>query len=245
MTIIADPQRTYAVVVGVEHYEEEKGWELDGPVPDAVAFVEWLRERGVPASAGHSAADVETARAGYAAGAATTTHLFNAMSGVDHHAPGLAVAALTDDDAYVELIADGHHVDPAVWPIITRTKPVDRLLLVSDAVTLAGTGISRGRVGTVEVEIHGDRCTLVASDTLAGSVIALDTAVRNLVRSGVTVPTAVAAASRNPLALLGVTDRGRIAVGQRADLVELDDDLCVRRAMRDGQWHTGAGRGNG
>ena len=61
---------------------------------------------------GHSAATVEEARAGYAAGGTTTTHLFNAMTGVDHHAPGLAVAALTNDEAYVELIADGHHVDP-------------------------------------------------------------------------------------------------------------------------------------
>ena len=60
----------------------------------------------------------------------TTTHLFNAMSGVDHRAPGLAVAALARDDAYVELIADGNHVHPALWRIIERTKPADRLMLI-------------------------------------------------------------------------------------------------------------------
>jgi len=71
-------------------------------------------------------------------------------------------------------------------------------------------------------------------------VIALDDAVRNLVESGVALPLAVAAASRNPLAMLGVSDRGRIAAGQRADLVELDDTLRVRRVMRGGTWFEGA-----
>jgi len=67
-------------------------------------------------------------------------------------------------------------------------------------------------------------------------VIAIDDAVRNLVRSGLPIPTAVAAGSRNPLAMLGIHDRGRIAVDQRADLVELDDDLAVKRVMRRGTW---------
>ena len=83
---------------------------------------------------------LEEARAGYAAGATSTTHLFNAMTGIDHRAPGVALAALLEDAAYVELIADGLHVDRALWPLITRLKPADRLLLVSDAVALAGMG---------------------------------------------------------------------------------------------------------
>ena len=82
--------------------------------------------------------------------------------------------------------------------------------------------------------------TLVGTTTLAGSVIALDTAVRNLARSGVPLPAAVAAASGNPAAMLGVTDRGRLAVGQRADLVEFDDDVRVGRVMRAGRWVEGA-----
>ncbi len=210
-------------------------------IPGAVELIEWLRDRGVAASMGHSAATLQAARDGYAAGGRTTTHLFNAMSGIDHHAPGLAVAALVDDDAWVELIADGHHVDRALWPIITRTKPSDRLILVSDAVSLAGTGERRAAIGGMAVELIGDRCTLVDGGALAGSVIALDAAVRNLAQSGVPLAHAVAAASRNPLALLGVTDRGRLAAAQRADLVELGEDLQVRRVMRGGVWHAGAG----
>jgi N-acetylglucosamine-6-phosphate deacetylase len=201
----------------------------------AVDAITELRQHGVAISLGHSAATFDQARAGYDAGATSTTHLFNAMSGVEHRAPGLAVAALTDDAVYVELIADGQHVHRALWPLIARAKPVDRLLLVSDAIALAGVGDGRGRIGGLEVDVVGDRVTLVGTTTLAGSVIALDAAVRNLVAAGTGLPAAVAAASRNPLELIGVTDRGRLAVGQAADLVELDDDLRVLRVWRAGR----------
>jgi N-acetylglucosamine-6-phosphate deacetylase len=208
-------------------------------LPGATELIRWLSDRDVATSIGHSAATLAEARAGYAAGARSTTHVFNAMSGIDHRAPGVAVVALLDDEIYVELIADGIHVHPAIWPLITRLKPPDRLMLVSDAISIAGTGDGRGRIGGLEVEIVGERVTLAGTGTLAGSVIALDTAVRNVVASGVPLPVAVAAASRNPLALLGVWDRGRIAVGLRADLVELDPELRVQRVMRAGTWYAG------
>jgi N-acetylglucosamine-6-phosphate deacetylase len=199
-----------------------------------------LAALGIRVSIGHSAADATTANAGYDAGASSTTHLFNGMSGIDHHAPGVAVAALTRDDAYVELIADGQHVDPAIWPIIRRMKPIERLVLVSDALAQAGLGDGRSTIGGLDLEVRAGRATLAdGSGTLAGSVIALDSAVRNLVLNGASLPDAVAAASRNPLDLLGISDRGRIAPGQRADLVELDDDLVVHRVMRAGVWRSG------
>jgi N-acetylglucosamine-6-phosphate deacetylase len=205
-------------------------------LPGATDLIGWLHGRGVAVSIGHSAAVVDQARAGYAAGARSTTHLFNAMTGVDHRSPGVAVAALLDDDAYAELIADRIHVHPDIWPLITRLKPRDRLLLVSDGLAVAGTGNGRGRIGELDIEVTDGRATLAGTDTLAGSVIALDSAVRNLVTAGVPVPDAIAAASSNPLTLLGVTDRGRLAEGQRADLVELSEDLEVRRVMRGGAW---------
>jgi N-acetylglucosamine-6-phosphate deacetylase len=209
-------------------------------LPGALELIAWLSARGVATSMGHSASTLDEARAGYAAGATSTTHLFNGMSGVDHHSPGLAVAALTDDAVYVELIADGEHVHPAIWPLITRSKPAGRLMLVSDAIPLAGMGDGHATLGGLEVEVVGRRATLAGTTTLAGSVIALDAAVRDLVESGVPLPAAVAAASRNPLALLGVSDRGRISPGQRADLVELDESLRVRRVMRGGTWFEAA-----
>ena len=119
------------------------------------------------------------------------------------------------------------------------SSDLDRLLLVSDALAIAGTGEGHGRVGELEVEVEGLRATLAGTSTLAGSVIALDDALRNVVAAGIPLPDAVAAASRNPLALLGVDDRGRIATGQAADLVELDEGLRVRRVMRSGSWVVG------
>lgn len=205
-------------------------------VAGALELIAWLSGRGVAVSLGHSSATLAQARAGYAAGARSTTHLFNAMSGVDHRAPGLAVAALLEDHAYAELIADGHHVADTLWPLVARLKGPDRLLLVSDAVALAGTGDGRGVLGGLEVEVRDGRCTLVVGGSLAGSVIALDSAVRNLVRGGSSLPAAAAAASANPAALLGLVDRGRLATGRRADVVELSDDLEVRRVMRGGDW---------
>lgn len=209
--------------------------ELDG----AIDLIGWLRERGAEVSIGHSAATVELARAGYAAGARSTTHLFNAMTGIDHRSPGVAVAALLDDEVFVELIADGIHVDADVWPLIARLKPRGRLLLVSDALAVAGTAEGRGHIGELVIEVRDGRATLAGTSTLAGSVIALDSAVRNVAAAGVPLADAVAAASRNPLELLGVTDRGRLAEGQRADLVELDEDLSVRSVMRGGTWVVG------
>ena len=205
-------------------------------LPGALELIALLSDRGVAVCLGHSAADLETSRAGYAAGATSTTHLFNGMSGIDHHHPGLAVAALTDDKVYVELIADGHHVHPALWPIVTRTKPRNRLVLVSDGILLGGTDLHSGVLGGLAVEANGGRCVLAGTDRLAGSLISLDAAVRNLATHRVPLHDAVGAATRNPLDLIGVTDRGRLAAGQRADLVQLGSDLRVQRVMRSGEW---------
>ena len=205
-------------------------------LPGSLALIARLAGLGIAPSIGHSQATLEEARAGFAAGGRTTTHLFNAMSGADHRAPGLAVAALADDNAYAELIADGFHVHPALWPIITRTKPPDRLVLVSDALPLAGKGDGFTRVGGLDVEVRGGRATLRGTETLAGSTIALDSAVRNLVREGIALPRAVAAAASNPAELLGAQDRGRIEVGRVAHLVLLDEDLRVRRVLRGDVW---------
>lgn len=204
-------------------------------LPGALELIAWFAERGVAVSLGHSAATLEEAAAAYRAGARSTTHLFNAMSGIDHRTPGLAAAALLDDIAWFELIADGIHVHPSLWTLIDRMGP-DRMLLVSDAIALSGTGDGQGRIGDLAVDVRGQRVTLTGTSTLAGSVLSLDVAVRNAVGAGIPLPAAVAAASRRPLAMLGITDRGRIAVGQRADLVELDADLAVRRVMRAGSW---------
>ena len=164
------------------------------------------------------------------------------MTGVDHRAPGLAVAALTDDDAYVELIADGQHVHPALWPIITRTKPADRLLLVSDALSLAGMGDGRATLGGVEVEVRGGRCTIDGSDTLAGSVIALDTAVRNLVAQGTPARTGPSPRRpRTPRRCWGPATAGGSRSGAGRTWSSWTKTCGVRRVTRGAGWIDGAG----
>lgn len=210
-------------------------------LPGAIPLIERLAALGVAASLGHSAASFAEAQAGYAAGARTTTHLFNAMSGVDHRTPGLAVAALTEDRAWVELIADGIHVHPGLWPLILAAKPAGKTILVSDALPVAGLGDGRAWLGTLEVEVRDGRCTLVVGGNLAGAVVGLDAAVRNLTAAGIPLEQAAVMASTAPAELLGLADRGRIAAGLRADLVELDPALAVRRVMRGGVWVADAG----
>jgi N-acetylglucosamine-6-phosphate deacetylase len=156
--------------------------------------------------------------------------------------PGLAVAALLEDAAYVELIADGNHVHPALWPLIARAKAPDRLVLISDALPLAGSAARRGRIGGLDCEVRDGRAMVAGTDTLAGSVIALDTAVRNVARDG-GLPAAIAGAASNPAALLEADDRGRLVAGRRAHVVELDAVLRVRRVTRGAGWIEGAGAG--
>ena len=210
-------------------------------LPGALDLIGWLSGRGVVVSLGHSDASYSEATDGYLAGARSTTHLFNAMSGVDHRHPGLAVVALRDPRVWVELIADLVHVHGSLWSIVSGAKPTGTLILVSDGIGLGGMGDGRGRLGSLEVEVAGPRATLAGTTTLAGSVTGLGTMVRNLshlVDERVAgLPYAVAAASRNPLDLLRIFDRGVIAPGKRADLVELGEDRLVRRVMLAGTWH--------
>jgi N-acetylglucosamine-6-phosphate deacetylase len=143
--------------------------------------------------------------------------------------------ALLEDAAWVELIADGLHVDADLWPLIWRVKPADRVLLVSDAIALAGSGRTHGWVGELEVRVDGERVTLVDGGNLAGSVTALDREVAHAVRAGIPLADAIRWASSNPAALLGLLDRGRLEAGLRADLVILDaTSLAVRRVLREG-----------
>lgn len=210
--------------------------ELEG----AAELISRLSARGVVVSLGHSDATASCAAAGYDAGARSTTHLFNAMRGLDHRDPGLAAVAMAREDVAVELIADGFHVHRALWPLVWRLKPAHRLILVSDALPIAGSpaGTPEGHasLGGLAVEIRDGRALIAGTDRLAGSLIALDDAVRNMVSAGLPLPRAAAAASANPLALLGIADRGRLAPGLRADIVELDGALRVQRVMRGGQW---------
>lgn len=199
--------------------------ELDG----ASGAVAALAARGTVVSLGHSAASFDLAQAAAAAGASMVTHVFNGMPPLHHRTPGLLGAALTDDRLRVGLIADGVHVHPALLPLVFAAKGAAGVALVTDAVAWRAE-----RVGNVEVRMVAGTPRL-ADGTLAGSALAMDRAVANVVHAGIPLDAALTAASATPAAILGLADRGRIAPGLRADLVLLDAALEVRQTWVAGE----------
>lgn len=191
-------------------------------VEGAAQVIADLGGRGVTVSLGHSAADYDDVEIAVEAGARLVTHCFNGMPPLHHRQPGLLGAALTDDRLAVSVIADLVHVHPVALALAFRSKPANGVVLVSDAV-----GWEAGDLRELGVRFDGDAPRL-PDGTLAGSALSMDRAVANVIRhAGVPLVDAVRAASTNPSDLIGEADRGRIAVGCRADFVALDADLGV------------------
>ena len=195
-----------------------------------------LAGRGVLVSLGHSEASYDEALAGVAAGARAFTHLFNAMSPFLGRTPGMVGAALDAKDAFVGIIADGHHVHPASLRIAFAAKSHDRMMLITDAMPPAAGGPDSFLLQGRRVA-RADGCLRLGDGTIAGSVITMDEAVRFCVRTvDVTLAHALAMASRTPAAFLRRDrDLGRIAPGYLASLVHLDDELRVRETWVEGE----------
>ena len=173
-------------------------------LPGALEVVAALVSNGVVVSAGHSAATYEQAVIGFDAGIRSVTHLFNAMAPLDHREPGLAGAALADERVTIGLIPDGLHVHPAMVGIVRRAVGPDRLAVVSDAIAALGMPPGAYRLAGRDVTFDGSSARLPGGG-LAGSVIGLDAAVRNLAAfAGVPLADAALAATVVPARLLGL-----------------------------------------
>jgi N-acetylglucosamine-6-phosphate deacetylase len=195
-----------------------------------------LTRAGVIVSLGHSNATYEEACAAIDAGASAVTHLFNAMSPLGHRAPGLVGAALDDPRCVCGLIADGVHVHAAAMRIAIAAKGNDGIMLVSDGMPSVGTEADNFMLQGKRIEVRDGVCRY-ADGTLAGTNLDMVAAVRNLVTlAGVSVPEATRMASIVPARLLGVErTHGSIAVGQRADWVQLNADLHPRETWIGGE----------
>ena len=176
-------------------------------LPGALEVVATLIANGVVVSAGHSAATHEEAVAGFDAGIRCVTHLFNAMPPLDHRHPGLVGAALADERVTIALIPDGLHVHPAMVALARRAVGPDRLAIVTDAV--AGFGMPPGTYVLAGRECIVDGVSARLPDgALAGSVLAMDQAVRNLAAyAGIPEADAALAATTVPARLLGLAEK--------------------------------------
>ncbi len=195
-----------------------------------------LAAAGLVVAAGHTEATPDVLSRARGEGLGGYTHLWNAMPPLAGRAPGPVGACLDDDDAWCGLIADGVHVDPANLRLVLRRKPQSRVVLVTDAMPVAGTTLDRFRLGGRTV-IRRDGALRTPDGTLAGADLTMVGAVRNAIAlGGAELATALRMATANPADAAGLADRGRIAPGLRADLVELTADLAVASVCVNGRW---------
>lgn len=202
--------------------------ELDG----GLELISALVARGVVVSCGHTDADAAVANAAFDRGARAITHLYNAHRRWAPRDPGVGGAALIRPGVTVQAIVDHVHLAPeAAYAAFLTAR--DRFSLVTDAMEAAGQGDGTYRLGRREVAVHGARAEL-SDATLAGSVLTMDAAVRNLAGCGATFAEAIWAATGAPARLLGDPELGILRVGGRANVTVVDDDLNVLRTLVEG-----------
>jgi N-acetylglucosamine-6-phosphate deacetylase len=206
----------------------------------ALAAIEQIVERGVVAAVGHTEATYEQTRAAITAGATVGTHLFNAMRPINTREPGPVIALLEDPRVTVELIADGVHVDPALYRHVVRSAGPDRVSLITDAMAATGKPDGVYNLGPVAVNVVDGVARVAGTDTIAGSTATMDWIFRFAVaHSGLPHDEAMMLATRqtsiNPARALGLPCTG-LAPGARADLVVLDAALTVAGVLRGGSW---------
>ena len=204
---------------------------------DAIAM---LVGANVVAAVGHTEATYSQTRAAVDAGATVATHLFNAMRPIHHREPGPVIALLEDPRVTVEVIADGVHVDPALYRHVTRSAGGDRVALVTDAMAAAGMSDGAYRIGPLAVDVTGGVAHLAGTDTIAGSTATMDRLFGFAVEHSElprdeALLNAVRQSSVNPARALGLPDP-TLAAGAGADLVVLDEMLGVQAVLYRGEW---------
>ncbi|MGC4044196.1 MAG: N-acetylglucosamine-6-phosphate deacetylase [Armatimonas sp.] len=204
--------------------------------PGAEALIERCRAEGIAISLGHTDASAAQLTAALdICGQADATHLFNAMNGIHHRKPGPVPVFLTDPRCHVEIIADGHHVAPEVIAMAVRAAGVERVIAITDAMEGAGVGDGVYGLGGHRVTVTDGRATL-PDGTLAGSVLTMDQAARNLKTwCDLTWPEVARITASNAADRHGWKSKGRITLGCDADLVLVDDNVTVHRTIVAGQ----------
>jgi len=206
-------------------------------LPGSEEVIRRAAELGVRISLGHSNAGTDDALRGVRAGAVSATHTFNAMRRFDHRDPGILGVVLDRPDLFAEIICDGLHVNPTVVRMFWREKGADRTILVTDAMSATGMPDGNYKLGELDVRVKDGKC-IIGEDTLAGSTLTMDRAVRNFIEfTGADLSKVIPLASRNPAKMAGFdTQIGALEAGRDADITVLspkgevmDTILCGRQ----------------
>ncbi len=202
-------------------------------LPGAGAVISRLLERGVVVSAGHTNATAAEAHEAFDLGVSTVTHLFNAMRPFRQRDPGVVGVALTRGDVFVQMIVDGHHLADETVRLAWATGG-GRLALVTDATAGASNGGGIYQLGEVEIEV-ADGPPTREDGVLAGTVLTMIDAVRNVHALGISLEDAIGAATAVPSRILGRTDVGVLEPGGPADIVVIDDRLDIVHVLCAGE----------
>jgi len=197
-------------------------------VPGANEWIKWLVDGSITVAAGHTQASTQQMRTAIDAGLGMATHLFNAMAPFHHRAPGIIGEVMLRPGFPYSIIADGIHVDPMAIALMHRCQP-EGLILVSDAMSALGLSEGTYWLGRMQVNVEGGKALLQNTETLAGSISALDQNVRNFKEyARVDNATAVLAATAKPAKVIGVhPKKGSLEIGADADLIILDKNLNI------------------
>jgi N-acetylglucosamine-6-phosphate deacetylase len=204
-------------------------------LPGADALIERLRERGVVISAGHTNATAADAEHAFDLGVGAITHVFNAMRPFRSRDPGIAGVALTRPDVVITMVVDGYHLADETVRLVWACA-AGRVALVTDAIAPAGTAVNGTfQLGEVAVEVGAGAAPMRQDGTLAGTVLTMIEAVRNLHALGVPFEDAIGAATSVPARLIGRPDVGILEPGAAADVVVLDDRLEIQSVFCSGR----------
>lgn len=202
---------------------------------NAVEFIQEMKDK-VHISLAHTNADYDHANAAFEAGADHAVHLFNAMPAFTHREPGVVGAVADQKYVNAEIICDGVHIHPAMVRSAFKMLGAERMILISDSMRATGMPDGRYLLGGLEVDVVGNRATLVSDGALAGSCTNLLDCMRTAVKEmNLPLETAVASATMNPAKALGVYEMyGSLSVGKKGNVVLLDENLELKAVVKDG-----------
>lgn len=199
--------------------------ELEG----AEAFIKEIKKNGGTVGIAHTNATYEESMDAISWGASSFTHTFNAMTSVHHRMPGATVCAMTCDEAYAEVISDGEHLHPAIVNLIYKSKPSDKMVLITDSMAATGEPDGEYSIAGSPVTVVNGRAIILPSGTIAGSTLTMFKAVTNMMKfCNLPFEKVIKYATVNPANMVGAKNVGKIEVGYSADFIVINDKIAPK-----------------